>query len=162
MLAGAGRIVAADVSAARRDRALQFGATDVVDAAAPDVVDRIRALTTGRGADVVFEAAGHPAAFRLSVEAVRPAGEVVWLGKIAVDDEVAFRWGSLMGEKRIVRSSYGEALPKRDFPWLVDQYLEGRLKLDELVTARIGLDEINDGFAMLARGEGIRTVVLLP
>ncbi len=161
-LAGAGRIVAADPSASRRDRALEFGATDVVDSAAPDVLDAIRAMTGGRGADTVFEAAGHPTAFRLSVEAVRPAGEVVWLGKIDVNAEVAFRWGSLMGEKRIVRSSYGEALPKRDFPWIVDEYLAGRIKLDELITARIALDDINDGFAMLARGEGIRTVVMLP
>ena len=161
-LAGASRIVAADVSATRRDRALQFGATDVVDAAAPDVIDRLRAMTGGRGVDTVFEAAGHPDAFRLSMEAVRPAGEVVWLGKINVDAEVAFRWGSLMGEKRIVRSSYGDALPKRDFPWIVEQYLEGRLKLDELITSRIALDDINEGFAMLARGEGVRTVVLLP
>lgn len=161
-LAGAGRIVAADVSAERRTRATEFGATDVVDAGAADVLDAIRAMTAGRGADTVFEAAGHKAALRLSVEAVRPAGEVVWLGKINVDDEVAFRWGSLMGEKRIVRSSYGEALPKRDFPWIVDQYLAGRIKLDELITARIALDDINDGFGMLARGDGIRTVVQLP
>ncbi len=129
-LAGAGRIIAADVAASRRERARQFGATDVVDAAAPDVVDQLKAMTGGRGVDTVFEAAGHPAAFRLSVEAVRPAGEVVWLGKINVNEEVAFRWGSLMGEKRIVRSSYGEALPKRDFPWIVDEYLAGRLMLD--------------------------------
>ena len=161
-LAGAGRIIAADVSADRRVRATQFGATDVVDAAAPDVLDAIRGMTAGRGADYVFEAAGHPAAFRLSVEAVRPAGDVIWLGKINVDDDVAFRWGSLMGEKRIVRSSYGDALPKRDFPWLVEQYLEGRLMLDELITARIALVDINEGFGMLARGEGIRTVIELP
>lgn len=161
-LAGAGRIVAADVSADRRARATQFGATDVVDAAAPDVLDAIRGMTAGRGADYVFEAAGHKDAFRLSVEAVRPAGEVVWLGKIDVNEDVAFRWGSLMGEKRIVRSSYGDALPKRDFPWLVDEYLAGRLMLDELITARIPLEDINEGFAMLARGEGIRTVVEFP
>ena len=158
-LAGAGRIVAADVSASRRERATAFGATDVVDPAQPDALDRIRTLTGGRGADYTFEAAGHPDAFRLSVEATRPAGDLVWLGKINVNDDVAFRWGSLMGEKRIVRSSYGDALPKRDFPWLVEQYLEGRLMLDELITARIPLGAINEGFAALAQGEGIRTVV---
>jgi S-(hydroxymethyl)glutathione dehydrogenase/alcohol dehydrogenase len=65
-----------------------------------------------------------------------------------------------MGEKRIVRSSYGNARPKRDFPWLVNEYLAGRLRLDELITRRIRLEEINDGFALLARGEGIRTVVM--
>ncbi|MEO8938837.1 MAG: Zn-dependent alcohol dehydrogenase [Burkholderiaceae bacterium] len=161
-LSGAGRIIAADISVDRRTRAVEFGATDVVDASAPDVLDEIRGMTNGRGADYVFEAAGHKSAFRLSVEAVRPAGEVVWLGKIDVDEEVAFRWGSLMGEKQIVRSSYGNALPKRDFPWIVEQYLEGNLKLDELSTARIGLADINEGFAMLARGEGIRTVVEFP
>ena len=111
------------------------------------MVDEVRALTGGRGADHVFEAAGHAAAFRLSVEAVRPGGQVVWLGKVNVDADVAFRWGSLMGEKRIVRSSYGDARPKRDFPWLARLYLEGKLKLDELITRRIALDEINDGFA---------------
>jgi len=92
---------------------------------------------------------------------VRPGGEVVWLGKINVDEEVSFRWGSLMGERRIVRSSYGDARPRRDFPWLVREYLNGRLKLDELITRRIKLEEINDGFAALARGEGIRTVELM-
>lgn len=158
-LAAAGRIIALDVSAERRERARAFGATDLIDAASADAADEVRALSAGRGADYAFEAAGHKAAFRLSIECVRPGGEVVWLGKINVDEEVAFRWGSLMGEKRIVRSSYGEARPRRDFPWLVDEYLRGRLKLDELITRRIGLSEINDGFAALARGEGIRTVV---
>ena len=161
-LAGAGRIIAADVGAARLERAQRFGATDTIDVMSDGALDAVRALTGGRGADVVFEAAGHASAFRLAVEAVRPAGEVVWLGKINVDAEVAFRWGSLMGEKRIVRSSYGDALPQRDFPWLVEQYLEGRLLLDELITRRIRLDEINDGFADLAAGVGTRTVIELP
>jgi len=74
---------------------------------------------------------------------------------------VSFRWGSLMGEKRIVRSSYGDAHPRRDFPWIVEQYLKGAIKLDELITRRIRLGDINHGFAALARGEGIRTVVEL-
>jgi len=158
-LAGAGTILAVDVGAARLARARQFGAQHAIDANGEGALDQVRALTGGRGADHVFEAAGHEAAFRLSVEAVRPAGQVVWLGKINVNAEVAFRWGSLMGEKRIVRSSYGDALPQRDFPWLVEQYLEGRLMLDELITRRIALDEINDGFADLANGIGTRTVI---
>jgi len=158
-LAGATTIIAADVGAAKLERAKAFGATHAVDAGAADVADQVRALTGGRGADHVFEAAGHAATFRLSVEAVRPAGQVVWLGKINVNQEVSFRWGSLMGEKRIVRSSYGDALPKRDFPWLCSLWLAGKLELDALITRRIVLDEINDGFAGLARGEGIRTVI---
>src|SRR6185503_7029876 len=110
-----------------------------IDATGEAVLDQVRALTGGRGADHVFEAAGHEAAFRLAVEAARPAGQVVWLGTINVDAQVAFRWGSLMGEKRIVRSSYGDAMPQRDFPWLVEPYREGRLMLDELITRRIAL-----------------------
>src|SRR5678815_4176080 len=141
-----------DAGAERLARARRFGAVHAIDATGEGVLDQVRALTGGRGADHVFEAAGHEAAFRLSVEAVRPAGQVVWLGKINVNAEVAFRWGSLMGEKRIVRSSYGDAMPQRDFPWLVEQYLEGRLMLDE----------INDGFADLAQGVGTRTVIQFP
>ncbi|MEO8165698.1 MAG: zinc-binding dehydrogenase, partial [Betaproteobacteria bacterium] len=159
-LANAGRIIAVDVGKAKLDRALQFGATDTIDAADAAAPEQIRALTQGRGADYVFEAAGNKATFRLSVEAVRPGGQVVWLGKINVNEDVSFRWGSLMGEKRFVRSSYGDARPRRDFPWIANEYLKGRLKLDELITHRIRLDQINEGFASLARGEGIRTVVM--
>lgn len=159
-LVDAGQIIAVDIGKARLDRALQFGATHAVDASSGDMLDQIRALTAGRGADYVFEAAGNKNTFRLAVEAVRPGGDVVWLGKVNVNEEVSFRWGSLMGERRIVRSSYGDARPRRDFPWIVREYLKGRLKLDELITKHIRLEDINDGFASLARGEGIRTVVM--
>jgi S-(hydroxymethyl)glutathione dehydrogenase/alcohol dehydrogenase len=159
-LGDAGAVIAIDIGRARLDRAMQFGATQTIDATGGDVAGQVKGLTQGRGADYVFEAAGNARAFRLAVEACRPGGEVVWLGKVNVNEEVAFRWGSLMGERRIVRSSYGGARPMRDFPWLVGEYLKGRLKLDELITRRIRLEEINDGFAMLARGEGIRTVVM--
>jgi len=159
-LVDAGQIVAVDVGPAKLERARQFGATHTIDGSHTDVLEQIKALTAGRGADYVFEAAGHARTFRLAVEAVRPGGQVVWLGKINVDQEVSFRWGSLMGERRIVRSSYGDARPRRDFPWLVREYLAGRLQLDPLITARIALSQINEGFAALARGEGIRTVVM--
>ncbi|MEO5692740.1 MAG: Zn-dependent alcohol dehydrogenase [Usitatibacter sp.] len=158
-LADAGRIIALDMDTDKLARAKAFGATDTLDASAPDVADRVRALTGTRGADYVFECAGHKSAFRLSVELARPGGQIVWLGKVNVNEEVGFRWGSLMGEKRIVRSSYGDAVPRRDFPWIAHEYLEGRVMLDELITARIPMEDINEGFATLARGEGIRTVM---
>ncbi|MEX0960038.1 MAG: Zn-dependent alcohol dehydrogenase [Burkholderiales bacterium] len=160
VLAGAKEIIALDVGADRLERAAVFGATHGIDVSGGDSAGQVKALTGGRGADYVFESAGNAKAFRLAVEAVRPGGHAVWLGKVNVDEEVSFRWGSLMGEKRIVRSSYGNARPMRDFPWLANAYLAGRLKLDELITRRITLAEINDGFAMLAKGEGIRTVVM--
>jgi S-(hydroxymethyl)glutathione dehydrogenase / alcohol dehydrogenase len=161
-LVDAARIIALDVGASKLERARAFGATDGVDAAHPDAAEQVRALTGGRGADYVFEAAGREDAFRLALEAVRPGGDVVWLGKVGVSEEVAFRWGSLMGEKRIVRSSYGDAVPRRDFPWIAHEYLRGRLMLDELITDRIGLEGINAGFSALARGAGIRTVIVFP
>ena len=87
---------------------------------------------------------------------------MVFLGKVNVNREVAFRWGSLMGEKRIVRSSYGGGRPRRDFPWLAREYLAGRLKLDELITRRIALEDINSGFDAIRRGETVREVVVFP
>jgi S-(hydroxymethyl)glutathione dehydrogenase/alcohol dehydrogenase len=153
------RIIAIDRDKDRLETARIFGATDTIDAAAADVAASVRALSEGRGADCVLECAGHASAFRLSAEIARPGGQIVWLGKINVSEEVAFRWGALMGEKRIVRSSYGGARPRRDFPWLARLYLEGRLKLDELITRRLTLDSINEGFDAMRRNEVVRAVV---
>ncbi len=158
-LAGAGQIIAVDLDPAKLALAERVGATATVDAGNQDPAAVARAKTAGRGADVVLEAAGSPAAFRASVEAVRPGGEVIWLGKTDVAHDVAFRWGSLMGEKRIRRSSYGGARPARDFPLLARTCLDGGLKLDELITQRIPLDAINEGFAALRRGAAIRSVI---
>ena len=158
-LAGAKQIVAIDPAHEKRELAGRLGATDAIDPTKEDAVAAVKKLTAGRGADIVIEAAGNEAAFRLSAEAVRPAGQVVWLGKVNIGQDVAFRWGSLMGEKRIVRSSYGGARPARDFPLLAEMYLDGRLKLDPYISRRISLDQINDGFAALKRGEVIRSVV---
>lgn len=156
-LAGAATIIAVDPNPARRQLAQAVGATR---ACAPeDAADLARSLTDGRGADVVIEAAGRPDSFRLSVESARPGGQIVWLGKVAVGDQVAFRWGSLMQEKRITRSSYGGAKPATDFPMLARAYLEGHLKLDEMISTRISLADVNAGFAALKRGETVRSVV---
>lgn len=159
-LGGAGTIIAVDPQSARRAAAAAAGASVLCDPGAEDPVAMARSLTGGRGADVVIEAAGVPTAFRTSVEAVRPGGQVVWLGKVGVNEEVAFRWGALMQEKRITRSSYGGAKPRKDFPAMAWAYLDGKLELDSLVTARIRLEEINEGFAALKAGEAIRSVVV--
>jgi len=159
-IAGAGAVIAVDVNPAKLEIAGALGASHGVNPSRDDAVGAIKRLTAGRGADVVIEAAGNEAAFKLAVEAVRPGGQVAWLGKVNVDREVAFRWGSLMGEKRIVRSSYGGARPSIDFPALAQLYLDGRLQLDPYISRRIALAEINDGFAALKRGEVIRSVVV--
>ncbi len=162
-LAGAATIIAADRRQDRLDLAKQFGADVMLSAGDDaDLIARVRAATQGRGADFVFEAVGHESAFGLAAELVRPGGELVFLGKVPTGKQVSFRWGSLMGEKRITRSSYGGARPRRDFPWLVQSYLKKALDLDSLVTRRIRLDEVNSGFDDMRAGKGIRTVIMLP
>ncbi len=159
-LCGAATIVAIDRDRKRLELARRLGATHAL-IADDSLIEEHTALTSGRGADYVFEAAGNEAAFRASVEIVRPGGQVIWLGKVPVDQQVAFRWGALMGEKKIVRSSYGGATPARDFPLLVDAYLDGRLHLDEYLTGSTTLDDINLGLARLKEGLDIRSVAVL-
>ena len=146
-------IIAVDLSASKLALAERFGATHVVNAGKEDALGRVRALTGGRGADYVFEAAGTESGMQLSVEAARPGANVVLLGKVDPDHHVSFRWGSLMGEKRIVRSSYGGARPRQDFPWLAQMYLDGKLILDELINRRIGFADVVPAFAEMARGD---------
>jgi S-(hydroxymethyl)glutathione dehydrogenase/alcohol dehydrogenase len=157
-LADAEVIIAVDRDLAKLETARKFGATHTL-VADESLWSAHEGLTSGRGADYVFEAAGNEAAFRASVELVRPGGQVVWLGKVPVTREVAFRWGSLMQEKHIIRSSYGGTDPWRDFPMLARAYQQGRLLLDEYITSRISLDQINTGLDRLKRGLEIRSVV---
>jgi S-(hydroxymethyl)glutathione dehydrogenase / alcohol dehydrogenase len=158
-LAGAAKIIAVDIDEGKLALAQRMGATRGVNAKREDVAAAARQETSGRGADVVIEAAGSAATFRATAEAVRPGGEVVWLGKIDINNEVSFRWGALMQEKRIRRSSYGDARPARDFPMLARAYLDGRLMLDEMITQRIPLDAVNAGFSALREGKVIRSVI---
>jgi len=158
-LAGAGAIIAVDLDAAKLALAAKMGATEGVNASKEDVAAFGRRATGGRGVDVVIEAAGSAAAFRNTTEAVRPGGQIIWLGKVDVNNDVSFRSGSLMQEKRIRRVSYGNTRPRRDFPLLARAYLDGALKLDEMISRRIKLEEINEGFAALKRGETIRSVI---
>src|ERR1700682_683100 len=129
-LAGAGAIIAVDLDPAKLVLASKMGATSGVDASTDDAVAAGKRQTGGRGVDVVIEAAGSAAAFRITSEAVRAGGQIIWLGKIDVNKDVAFRWGSLMQEKRIRRVSYGNARPRRDFPLVGRAYLRGALVLD--------------------------------
>ena len=97
---------------------------------------------------------------RLTLEATRPGGDAVFLGKVPFDSDVSFRFGSLFGEKRIVRSSYGGTRPLRDFPLMIDYFLKGQLRLDELITQRLALDEIGEGLRMMTRYEVVRAVIV--
>ncbi|MEO7009021.1 MAG: zinc-binding dehydrogenase, partial [Caldimonas sp.] len=152
-------VIAVDRDPAKLALAARFGATHTL-AADASTLDAVKALTAGRGADHVFEAAGAEASLQLALEITRPGGQLVILGKTAVNRHVSLRFGSLMGEKRIVRSSYGGARPRRDFPWLAQLYLDGKLELDALISTRLPLARINDGFAAMRQGIGIRHVVV--
>ena len=158
----AAEIIAIDRDPAREAIARSFGATHFVFAGDAAAIDQVKSLTAGRGTDYVFECAGSEASLQLGFEIVRPGGHAVILGKTAVNQRVSLRFGSLMGEKRIVRSSYGGARPRRDFPWLAQAYLDGKLKLDELISLRLPLARINEGFDAMRRGEIIRAVVEFP
>jgi S-(hydroxymethyl)glutathione dehydrogenase / alcohol dehydrogenase len=155
------RIVAIDPDPLRLELARRMGATDLLQPDG-DTVGAVKALSAGRGADGVFECAGAESALQLALELTRPGGQLVILGKTHVDRKVSLRFGSLMGEKRIVRSSYGGARPRRDFPWLAGLYLKGELMLDELITMRLPLERINDGFDAMRRGDVVRAVVQMP
>jgi len=159
-IAGASTIVAVDVNPRKLRWAESFGATHVVDATRADPVAVVRGLTSGRGADVAIEAAGLNLTMRQTLEASRPGGRVVILGKTPAGQDVTFPFASLMGEREIVRTSYGMARPRVDFPRLADLYLRGELRLDEMISARLPLADINAGFDELERGNVARAVVV--
>jgi len=161
-LAGAGAIVAIDRRADKLDRARAMGATHTIEAAEGiDVLSRIRAVTGGRGADHAFEAAGVVGTLQASVDYTRPGGTVTILGKTDPNRQIALRFGSITGERRIVRSSLGGAKAADDFPAYARAYLDGRLDLDGLIDRRLPLDAINDAFDAVERGDVVRAVVTM-
>lgn len=159
-IAGASIIVGVDISASKLDLARAAGATHIVDAGSDDPVEYVQALTDGRGADYAIEAAGNETAIRHALEASRPGARIVLLGKTAAGASITLPFKSLMGERRIVRTSYGSARPWTDFPRLAELYTDGELLLDEFVTLRLSLEEINQGFAEMEDGNIIRAVVV--
>ena len=158
VLEQAARVVAIDRDPAKLDLATRFGATHTL-AAGETTLESLESLTCTRRRLYPRQRARGVARARLWT-LTRPGGQLVILGKTAVNQKVSLRFGSLMGEKRIIRSSYGGARPRRDFPWLAQLYLDGKLELDALISKRLPLERINDGFAAMRRGEGIRQVVV--
>lgn len=152
--------IAVDVNPGRLALAQTMGATHLIDARQEDPVAAVLRLTHGRGADYGFEAAGKETAMQNTISAVRRGGMVVVLGKIPFDQYFRVQFGTFFGEKVLTRSSYGGARPARDFPMLAQAYLDGDLKLDELISSRIKLPDINIAFDGMARGEIIRSVVV--
>ena len=162
-LAGATTIIAVDLDDRKLAWAQEFGATHTINAGAGDVVERVKALTGGNGADVCVEAVGNPKVLEQAFFARDLAGTVVQVGVPTPDMTMpAIPMIEFFGRGGALKPSwYGDCLPTRDFPMLIDLYLQGRFPLDKFVSETIALDEVEDAFHKMERGEVLRSVVVL-
>jgi S-(hydroxymethyl)mycothiol dehydrogenase len=161
-LAGARTIIAVDVDDRKLEWARQFGATHVINSREVNPVDAIRELTEGNGADVVVEAIGRPETYEQAFYARDLAGTVVLVGVPTPDMRLDLPLLDFFGRGGSLKSSwYGDCLPSRDFPMLVDLHLQGRLPLEKFVSETIELGAVEEAFAKMQRGEVLRSVVLL-
>ncbi|MBE3008877.1 S-(hydroxymethyl)mycothiol dehydrogenase [Microbispora sp. NEAU-D428] len=161
-LAGARTIIAVDVDDRKLDWARGFGATHTVNSRETDAVEAIRELTGGFGADVVIEAVGRPETYKQAFYARDLAGTVVLVGVPTPEMQLELPLLDVFGRGGALKSSwYGDCLPSRDFPMLIDLYLQGRLDLDGFVSETIGLDQVEEAFGKMHRGEVLRSVVVL-
>jgi S-(hydroxymethyl)mycothiol dehydrogenase len=159
-LAGARTIIGVDIDARKLDAALGFGATHVINSSETDPVEAIRALTDGVGVDVAIEAVGRPETYTQAFYARDLAGTVVLVGVPRPDMRLDLPLLDVFGRGGSLKSSwYGDCLPSRDFPMLVDLYQQGRLDLDAFVSELIGIGDVEAAFDKMHRGEVLRSVV---
>jgi S-(hydroxymethyl)mycothiol dehydrogenase len=161
-LAGATTIVAIDVDDRKLEWATRFGATHTCNSRTTDPVEFVKSVTGGNGADVCIEAVGNPAVYRQAFDARDLAGTVVLVGVPRPDMTIELPFLDVFGRGGALKSSwYGDCLPSRDFPMLIDLYRQGRLDLDGFVSETIGLDAVEEAFHKMERGEVLRSVVVL-
>jgi len=159
-LAGARTIIGVDVDDRKLDAARRFGATHVLNSSGSDPVEEIRALTDGVGVDVAIEAVGRPETYTQAFYARDLAGTVVLVGVPRPDMRLDLPLLDVFGRGGSLKSSwYGDCLPSRDFPMLVDLYQQGRLDLDAFVSEIIGIGDVEAAFDKMHRGEVLRSVV---
>jgi S-(hydroxymethyl)mycothiol dehydrogenase len=162
-LAGATTVIAVDLDPGKLELARAFGATDVVEAGAGDPVEAIRALTGGNGADVCIEAVGNPAVMEQAFYARDLAGTLVQVGVPTPAMRIDLPMIDFFGRGGQLKPSwYGDCFPSRDFPMMVDLYLQGRLDLDRFVSETIDLEDVEEAFHRMERGEVLRSVVVMP
>ena len=159
-VAGARRIIAVDKFGAKLDLARELGATDTVNATEADPVAAIRELTDGRGVDHAFEAVGLPMLVDQAVRSLAIRGTATIVGVLPAGAKIEFPWEALRPECRLQTSRMGSNAFRFDIPNYLELYDQGRLRLDEMITRRIPLDEINDAFRAMDEGEGARSVVV--
>lgn len=162
LLAGAHTIIAVDIDDRKLELAKQFGATHTVNSKNTDPVEYIKSVTDGNGADVCIEAIGNPAVYRQAFEARDLAGTVVLVGVPRPDMTLELPFIEVFGRGGSLKSSwYGDCLPSRDFPMLVQLHQQGRLPLDKFVSETISLEAVEEAFHKMERGEVLRSVVVL-
>jgi S-(hydroxymethyl)mycothiol dehydrogenase len=161
-VAGATTIVAVDVDDRKLEWARKLGATHTVNSRSEDAVGRIRELTGGNGADVVVEAVGRPETYEQAFYARDLAGTVVLVGVPTPEATVSLPLLDVFGRGGALKSSwYGDCLPSRDFPMLVDLYRQGRFDLDAFVSESIGIGDVEGAFDRMKAGDVLRSVVRL-
>lgn len=161
-LAGAHTIIAVDIDDRKLKWAKEFGATHLINSTRTDPVEAIRELTGGNGVNVAIEAVGKPETYAQAFYARDLAGTVVLVGVPSPDMKIELPLLDIFGRGGMLKSSwYGDCLPTRDFPMLIDLYLQGRLDLDRFVTETITLDEVEVAFHKMERGEVLRSVVVI-
>jgi S-(hydroxymethyl)mycothiol dehydrogenase len=161
-LAGAGKVIAVDIDDRKLVWARDFGATHTINSQGTDVVDAVREITGGFGADVVIEAVGRPDTYRDAFYARDLAGRVVLVGVPSPDMTIELPLIDIFGRGGSLKSSwYGDCLPSRDFPMLIDLHLAGRLPLEKFVSERIGIGDVEAAFAKMHAGEVLRSVVVM-
>ena len=159
-LAGASRIIAVDTNEAKGEIAAQFGATDFV-MAHQDSIAEIRRMTAGRGADYVFEAIGSPQVQEQCLAAARPGGMVVLAGVSPMGSGTNFPGAIITRqEKTVTGTYYGSANTARDFPLYAELFLRGRLDLERLITRQYQLEQINEAYADMLKGESARGLIV--
>jgi len=158
ILAGASRVIAVDLLESKLAAARQFGATDVVDASKDDAVAKVVSMTSN-GVDFAFEAIGLAKTAEQAFGMAKRGGSAVVVGMIPVTQMVTVPGAAFLGEKGIIGSFYGSARQTNDMPWLMELYRQKRLKIDELISRRWELDNINESYAALKAGEVNRSVI---
>ena len=159
-LAGAHTIIAVDIDDRKLEWAKDFGATHVINSSETDPVEAIRDLTGGNGVNVAIEAVGNPVTYEQAFYSRDHAGTVVLVGVPSPDMKIELPLLEIFGRGGALKSSwYGDCLPSRDFSLYIDFYLQGRLPLDKFVSETIALDDVEEAFAKMERGEVLRSVV---
>ncbi len=160
-LAGATTIIGVDIDNRKLEWATEFGATHTVNSNDEDPVHAIKELTGGNGVDVAIEAIGLPDVYQQAFKARDLAGTVVLVGVPAPDMTLELPFIEVFGRGGALKSSwYGDCLPSKDFPMLIDLYLQGRLDLDRFVSETIGVGDVEEAFHKMERGEVLRSVVV--